>query len=163
MKASKRIEHYVVGLLGLLALLLSLYAMLTRYLLPEWSADWTEEVIIYLMLWAIWLAGGRLVVEHGHISTDVIVNIVSPRVRRLLAIPHNLLGLLFCGVYTYAGIEVVSFALQVGEKGETSLQFPLWVYYLSIPAGTLLMGLRYMQALYGLLRHGEQEAQGAQE
>ena len=143
-----RIEQWLVGVLGLLALLLSLYAMLTRYLLPELSSDWTEEVIIYLVLWAIWLSGGRLVAERSHITTDVIVGIVSPRVRRLMAIPHHLLGLAFCAAYTWAGAEVVLFALQVGERGETSLQFPLWVYYLGMPVGILLMGVRYVRLLY---------------
>ena len=140
-------EQWLIGSLGLGAVLLSLEVMLTRYVIPQWHADWADEIIIILVLWAVWLSGGRLVSQKAHVTTDIIVNIASPRVLRLLAIPHYLLGLVFCGLYTWAGIEVVAFAVAIGEKSEASLQYPLWIYYLCIPVGMLLVAIRYGQLL----------------
>ena len=140
-------EKWLIGSLGFGAIALSLEVMLTRYIFPAWHADWADEIIIILVLWAIWLSGGRLVSERAHVTTDVIVNLVSAKTLRLLAIPHYLLGAAFCGVYAWAGIEVVAFAIVIGEKSEASLQYPLWIYYLCIPVGAALMGLRYLQLL----------------
>lgn len=142
-----KIELYLIGLLGAVALLLSLYVMVTRYLVPHIAIGWGEEAVVYLLVWSLWLSGSQLVYNNNHIRTDLIPHLLSDIGKRWLERFHYLVGALFCvGLFT-ASLEVVQFALEVNETSESSLQFPLWVYYLSIPTGLALMGIRYLQQL----------------
>ena len=55
------LERGVIALLAGAALVLACNAMLSRYLLPGLALDWTFEVIIFLVIWAVFLAAARLV------------------------------------------------------------------------------------------------------
>lgn len=145
-----RIELFVIGVQGALALLLALYVMATRYLIPEWSIDWGEELIVYLLVWAIWLSSSRLAGKNEHIQTDLIIKIVPPGIQYWLSFIHYLIGIIFTFAMLLAGSQVVWFAITIGENTESSMHFPLWVYYLSIPFGLGLMTLRYCHQLMHL-------------
>jgi TRAP-type C4-dicarboxylate transport system permease small subunit len=148
-----KIERTGVGILGLVAILIALYSTVTRYFLPSAAPDWGEEVVVYLCVWALWLSVGRLVRRNEHVQAEVVLHLVSARVRRWLEIAHSVIGLAFCAVMGWAGIEVVALSLMIEEQSESSLQLPLAVYYLSMPTGMALMvwayGLRLLQAVRG--------------
>ena len=141
--AWNRIEQYLVGLLGVSALLLALYVMLTRYILPQFSLDWGEEVIVYLLVWATWISSSRLVADQRHIQADLVVKLVSRNLYRKINLLHQFIGLVFSTTMAVAGLEITWFAFQIGERTESSIHFPLWMYYLAIPFGLFLMALRY--------------------
>ncbi len=41
------------------------------------------------------------------------------------------------------GWEIVDTSLLIDERSASDLQFPMWLYYLSLPVGSALMLLRY--------------------
>lgn len=142
-----RIELFLVGALGTLALLVALYVMITRYIFPEISIDWGEEVIVYLLVWAMWISSSQLVAEQGHVKTDLIFIKLPTNTQHWLNKLHQFIGLIFSFAMTGAGLQVVWFALIIKEKTESSLHFPLWIYYLAIPCGCILMGIHYSRQL----------------
>lgn len=153
MNDPEKIERVGVGILGLVAILLALYSTVTRYFLPSAAPDWGEETVVYLCVWALWLSVGRLVRRNEHVQAEVVIHLVSPRVRRWLEIGHSLIGIAFCSTMGWAGMEVVALSLQFEERSESSLHLPLAVYYLSMPTGMAFMvwayGLRLLQSLRG--------------
>ena len=47
-------------------------------------------------------------------------------------------------MFTYFGYRTVSFAIEFGELTESSIQFPMWIYYVGLPIGMALMAIRYV-------------------
>ncbi len=59
-----RAEQTIVGILGLVALAFALWQVLSRYILPQGSISYAEEVIVYLVIWAIMIVSrARLIDE----------------------------------------------------------------------------------------------------
>jgi C4-dicarboxylate transporter DctQ subunit len=46
---------------------------------------------------------------------------------------------------------MVWLAFDLGEKSESSMKFPLWLYYLALPVGTAFMLIELVRRLYAYL------------
>src|SRR5215467_16324843 len=64
---------------------------------------------------------------------------------------HDALPILFSAALVWYGWQVVEVALRIDEHSATDLQFPMWIYYASLPAGGALMLARYLIRLVVLV------------
>ena len=140
-----------MGLLGLGALAIGLVQVGGRYLAPEHAISYAEEVIVYLVIWAIMLVSGDLVRTDGHVRPDLVLRLLPPRAQRWAEVFNCLVALLFCGGMVWFGWQIVDTSLLIDERSSTDLQFPMWIYYLALPAGGVLMGVRYAIRLFRYL------------
>lgn len=137
-----RIETALLGTLAIAALVVFMYGMVARYAMPWLAPDWADEVCIYFIIWATFLSGSPLVAESRHVSADLVLHMLSTAQRKAVGVASNILCFCFCLVLVWLGIEVVEFAVALGEKGESTLQIPQAYYYASLPVGMGLMALR---------------------
>lgn len=145
------LERSLVGVLAVLALTASGYEIVTRYLLPQYAPDWGEEVIVYLVIWAVFLAGSALVAENRHVRADIVLRLFGATGQRALEIFNCAASLLLCLLLAWFGWEVVEFAIMLDERSISSLRFPIALYYACLPIGMLLMSIRYVIRLAALL------------
>lgn len=150
------IERNIIGFIGLLALTIASYQMAARYLAPTWAVDWAGELIIYLIIWSVWLSGGQLVLYKSHVRADIFTRLMSRRNRAIAEMLNNIIGFCFCILLIYCGFKIVELSIHFNEKGDSSAQIPLWIYYLSVPVGALLMLIRYLQSLLSTLSKKEE-------
>ena len=144
----RRVETLVIGVLVVLALGVFLFGSLARTFAPALAVDWSEEVTIYLIVWATLLSGGTLTSERSHVSAQMFVHRLAPRARRRLQIGIELLMLAFCGLMAWLGIEGVLFAQMLDERSASTLQAPqAWVLYLALPVSMLLIAVRVVVLL----------------
>jgi C4-dicarboxylate transporter, DctQ subunit len=147
------------------ALVLSGFEIVTRYFAPRYAPDWGEEIIVYVVMWGIFLAGSSLVAENRHVRADLVLRLMGAAGQRAAEIFNSLLGLAFTLLLARFGWEVVEFALLLDERSISSLKFPIAWYYLSLPVAMALMSLRYVIRLWELLfrfdpaRHTLQEGE----
>jgi C4-dicarboxylate transporter, DctQ subunit len=142
-----RIEETLVGLLGLVALLIGLLQVVGRYFDPARAISYAEEIIVYLIIWAIMIVSSQLVRRDGHVRPDLVLRLLPPRYQRILEIFNCLVAIVFCGGLVWYGWQIVETSLLIDETSSTDLQFPMWIYYLALPAGSALMLLRYLMRL----------------
>ena len=142
-----RIEETLVGLLGLLALVIGLLQVIGRYFDPAQAISYAEEVIVYLIIWAIMIVSSQLVKRDGHVRPDLVLRLLPPRYLRIVEIFNCLVAIVFCGALIWYGWEIVDTSLLIDETSSTDLQFPMWIYYLALPVGGALMLLRYIMRL----------------
>jgi C4-dicarboxylate transporter DctQ subunit len=145
-----RVEKFIVGILALSATLISFWAVFARYLLHN-PPDWGEEVVIYLIIWAVFITASILAEEKGHVAATLIVERFPLRARRVLAVFNGLVALGFCVIVTFFGYKIVSAAYVFDERSLTALRFPVWIPYLSVAAGCTLVALRYALRVYRLI------------
>src|SRR5215470_16392849 len=90
MKLWDRAEQTLAGALGVIALLLALWQVASRYLFPQHSISCAEEVIVYLMIWAIMIVSSGLVRADGHVRPDLVLAVVPDRVKRWMEVFNSL-------------------------------------------------------------------------
>jgi C4-dicarboxylate transporter DctQ subunit len=141
------IEETLVGLLGLVALVIGLLQVVGRYIDPARAISYAEEVIVYLIIWAIMIVSSQLVRRDGHVRPDLVLRLLPPRYLRLVEIFNCLVAIVFCSALVWYGWQIVDTSLLIDETSSTDLQFPMWIYYLALPVGSALMLLRYIMRL----------------
>jgi len=144
MKTWDRAERAVVGVLGLAALAIAVWQVLSRYFFPHQAISYAEEVMVYLLIWAIMIVSSQLVSTDSHIRPDVLRNVVRAGVARRLEIFNCAVAVAFCCALTWYGWQIVETAKVIDEHSPSDLQFPMWIYYLALPTGGALMAVRYV-------------------
>ena len=146
-----RVEQALAGTLGLMALALALWQVVSRYFFQSYAISYAEEAIVYLLVWAIMLVSSQLVRTDRHVRPDLVLNIVSTRLKRWMEIFNSLAGFVFCAALTWYGWRVAATAWTIDEHSATDLGFPMWIYDAALPAGAFLMSIRYIIRLATLL------------
>jgi len=142
------IERTLVGVLGALAMIVGLVQVLGRYLFPDLAISWAEEVIVYLVVWGVMIISSQLVRTDGHVRPDLVLRLVSAQGQRWMEAFNCVVALGFCGGMLWYGWQIVDTSLLLDERSSSGLQFPMWIYYAALPAGGLLMTVRYLIRLY---------------
>ncbi len=137
------VEQVLVGLLGLAALLVGAWQVFGRYFDTQASSSWGDEVMVYLIVWAVMIVSSQLVRRDGHVRPDIVLRLLPVGVQRVLEVANCLVGVLFCGALAWYGWQIVGTARMLDERSSSALAFPMWIYYLALPVGMALMALRY--------------------
>ena len=110
------------------------------------ALSWAEEVTMYLIVWLVFVGGSVTLRTFGHISIDLLPTALSPgRARRLKLFVYSAMLVFFAAFFYYSGVHT----LRVMATGQLTpvLEAPMWLTYLAMPVGSLLMGLRTAQIL----------------
>lgn len=119
------------------------------------SAFWAEEGVRYLMIWAFFLTLGVAGHSGNHIRTELLVEHLGPRLRRLCHVLSSLVGVLFCGLLFYASLPQVHRYYTMGMMTESNLDLPLWLLFLVMPLGALLFLSYYLRCLVIAVKGGD--------
>src|ERR1700690_566282 len=112
-----RIEETLVGLLGLIALVIGLLQVIGRYIDPARAISYAEEVIVYLIIWAIMIVSSQLVRRDGHVRPDLVLRLLPPRYLRLVEIFNCLVAIVFCAALVWYGWGIGATSLLIAETG----------------------------------------------
>jgi C4-dicarboxylate transporter DctQ subunit len=143
MKLWDRAEQTLVGLLGLAALVVGMWQIFGRYFDSALSSGWGDEVIVYLIIWAIMIVSSQLVRHDGHVRPDVVLRMLKPHAQRWLEIFNCAVALVFAAGLVWYGWQIVETSWLLDERSFTGLSFPMYIYYAALPTGSALMFLRY--------------------
>lgn len=152
------VESAVIATLGLAALVLAVYVVAARYLLPDFRSDWALDLIVVTVVWAAFLSAGRLARGNEHIRVDLVVDMLPPRGR--LAVETLATGILVAvvGLMAWSGVPVVMEAIAWDERSSSTLRLPMWIYYLSLPVGLASVALQAVAGWWRLCRGGRRHA-----
>lgn len=148
-------ELLETGLTGLLiggALALVFYTVLLRYVAPAHAPHITEELTVYIVMWAVLLACGRVTREREHVRADLVFQLMPRPWQRACDILANLAGVGFAFFLAYYGGLVAYEAWDFGDLSATQLRFPLWIYYSALPVAALLIAIGHLRVALALMR-----------
>lgn len=146
-------EDIVMGLFSAIAILIVFYQVVTRYFLPSMLTDWGGEVVIYLMITAVLIAGSPLVLGGRHIRADLFLRRMPHIIQWVLELLTLVVGLVYSALVVWFAIGVVEFAHMVDIRSSSSLQFPQWIFYLVLPFAFATMAMRYAIQVWRFLFH----------
>ena len=119
--------------------------VILRYTMGE-TLVITEELSRYLMVWIAFLGAVLLMRERGHIAAEGLGGWLGPLGRRVIAVVADLLSLVFLLTLTWAGLQTLPGQL---DQYLTTINIPIFWFYLAIPVGSGLMAFGIVARLLG--------------
>ena len=131
-----------VMFLGMIALavaaLVLTYSVFSRYLFKA-GTDWQDEVAVFCIVGAVFLAGAWVQAQRGHVGIEAIASILPPSVNRVRVVVVDILTLAFCAFFAWKSWTLFHEAWV--DKMTTSSTFapPLTIPYGLMAAGMSLL------------------------
>lgn len=147
----RRIEDCIIGLLVLGALVICMVNVVLRNIGAGGLLQSSDEIQVYLTVWAIFLSLSLVCGEGRHIKVDTFITALPGRIQTLVLRAGDLLGAAFSLLLVVYGVMITVEAYDFGDLSSTSLRFPLWIYMAALPVGALLMAIRYALRFAGKL------------
>lgn len=129
------------------------------------SFFWTEESVRFLMIWAFFLTIGAAGRGGYHIRTEMLVDMLPAGPRRVCNLLASVAGLGFSVILFTASLPQVHRYYTMGMMTESNLDLPMWLLFMAMPIGALLMAGYYLgcliRAFNGTEPFGAQPGTGA--
>ncbi len=139
----------LAGISFLAMVLLVCWQVFTRYVLKN-PSTWSEELIAYLFAWMTLLGASLVVGERGHMNIPIVVERMSPSIRKALAIFAEIIAFLFAAVIlVYGGIQITSLAM--GQM-TSSLGVAVGVFYVVLPLSGVLNMIYALLNMWDILK-----------
>jgi C4-dicarboxylate transporter DctQ subunit len=157
-------ETSIAVCLGLMTLI-TFANVIARYFFND-NILWALEVTVFLFAWLVLMGASYAVKHHIHIGVDVIINLLSPQKRKILALMavtacliYSILLLVGSWNYWYPFIserawletddipmpQVLMFMSDLFNEGEAYEKMPRFIPYLALPLGMALLTFRFFQ------------------
>ena len=157
-------ETAIAVCLGLMTLI-TFANVIARYIFNS-NILWALELTVFLFAWLVLMGASYAVKKHIHIGVDVVINMVSPSTRKLMAIfsvaaclAFSILLLIGSWDYWYPFAterawletedipmpEMFMFLADWFNEGESYEKVPRFIPYMALPLGVALMTFRFLQ------------------
>ena len=110
---------------------------------------WTEELARYTMIWLVLLAAAIASRNRSHLQVDILTAGLPKKAKLVLNILVDVLTILFLGIMTWFGIQVVMTTL---TQVSPAMQIPMAAIYAAFPTGGALMIMEQVIVLIERIR-----------
>ncbi|MEH6547734.1 MAG: TRAP transporter small permease [Sneathiella sp.] len=148
--------QFLSRLFGVLAALLVTSAILVvcqmvvlRYFLNA-STAWQTEYVTYAIVAATFLGSPYVLLVKGHVNVDLLPHYLPRTGRKVLALVAAALALIFCAVLTWQSYEFFFEAYENGWRTDTIWELPLWIPYLPMFVGLMLLCIQYIAEIIAI-------------
>lgn len=138
-----RLEEFIVVFTLVTMSIIAFINVLTRNFF-DLSLAFTEEITINLFVFLTFVGAAIGVRKHAHLGFSLIVEKVSPMLRRGLIGIIGLISTLFFLLIAYYGIDMILFQMNINAT-TPALGWPRWMFSLAIPIGMVLCAFRTIE------------------
>lgn len=132
----------MLGMVALLAAALILSSsVVTRYFLHA-STDWQDEASVFCLIGATFLCSAFVQAIRGHVGIEAVSSLLSARVNRVRIALVDIGCLAFCVFFAWKSFTLLHEAWTEGQTSSSSWAPPLWIPYLLMSLGMLLLSLQ---------------------
>ena len=118
-----------------------------RYFLGA-STIWQTEFVVYAMIASTFIGAPYVLMLKGHVSVDLLPNMLGGNGKRLLDVLAATISLMFCGLLGWSGWHYFYEALSRGWTTDTVWALPLWIPLLPLPLGIIILCLQYVVEIH---------------
>lgn len=111
-----------------------------RYVMQH-SLDWPEELARYLFIYSVYVGSSYAAAGRRHLEVTIIRTVFGKKIGIISTVIAYIISVFFCGLMFIWGIKMIFFVIESGQVAP-ALQFPMWIAYLCIPVGFILMAFR---------------------
>lgn len=118
-----------------------------RYFLGA-STVWQTEFVVYAMIASTFIGAPYVLMHKGHVSVDLLPNMLGPYGKRAMDVVAAVLSLAFCALLGWSGWHFFYEALSKGWTTDTVWALPLWIPLLPLPLGIAILCLQYIAEIH---------------
>jgi len=139
LETAQNAVNRATSILGMVALLVAslvlTYSVFSRYLFRA-ATDWQDEIAVFCIVGAVFLAGAWVQAQRGHIGIEAIASVLPARANRIRIVLVDLMTLAFCAFFAWKSWTLFHEAWV--DKMTTSSTF---APPLTIPYGLMALGM----------------------
>jgi TRAP-type C4-dicarboxylate transport system permease small subunit len=139
LEIAQNVVNRATSILGMVALLVAslvlTYSVFSRYLFRA-ATDWQDEIAVFCIVGAVFLAGAWVQAQRGHIGIEAIASVLPARANRIRIVLVDLMTLAFCAFFAWKSWTLFHEAWV--DKMTTSSTF---APPLTIPYGLMALGM----------------------
>lgn len=124
--------------------------VVVRHVLGQ-TTIWQTDFVTFALVAATFLGGPYVLMTRGHVNVDVLPLHVGPAARFRLALAASALSLLFALVLSWLAIAFWHEAFDNNWRSESMWRARLWIPYLAMPVGLVVLSLQMLADLAELL------------
>jgi TRAP-type C4-dicarboxylate transport system permease small subunit len=149
----------LVGMIALLvASLVLTYSVFSRYLFRA-ATDWQDEVAVFCIVGAVFLAGAWVQSQRGHIGIEAVASILPQSVNRVRVVVVDILTLAFCAFFAWKSWTLFHEAWVDRMTTSSTFSPPLTIPYGLMASGmTLLVVQIALQLAHAWVRKADVHA-----
>ena len=137
------IEEYLLIILFPIMTFIVLLATAVRYL-KLGAIPWSEELARYIMIWMAYIGASLGIKRNAHFGVDFFVKMLASSVAKYAKYFKTAIVILFNVLIIYYTIQIIGYQIKTGQTSP-ALQIPIWLAYLALLCGALLMVIRVIQ------------------
>lgn len=141
-----KLEEWALIISTVVIVLLVFLQVLARYIF-DISIGWSSELSRYLLIWITWVSASYAIRMREHIRITTVVNLFPAALKKIVEVFVVIVWFAFALAMAIEGTKVVM-AIQMMNQTSSILGWPMWVVYLILPIGGVLMMIRLIQQLY---------------
>ena len=122
--------------------------VICRYILGA-ALTWSEEFARYGLVWITFLGAGIAFKKRAHMGVQVIVELFSPGVRKIVQVFTIFTILSFLVVAAFKGIDLALFNM---KQYSPAMAIPMGFVYLAVPFGSMVMIVHAAEHLLDVFR-----------
>ena len=112
---------------------------------------WVLETTEYVLTTIAFLGAAWLLRREGHVSLDLVLNLLKPRTQAMFHTITSILGAIACLIVVWYGVEATCSHYLKGMRIVTALAPPSAPFLTIIPVGFFLLFLQFLRRSYGYL------------
>lgn len=114
------------------------------------TPSWTQELAQFLQVYFVYLGASYAIKLDAHIRVTFIGKIIPATLHNAYEIMSYLCFTVFCGILIYWGIPLCN-NIRNFNQVSAALRLPMYIPYLALPVGGLIMTFRLGQKIFQLL------------
>lgn len=151
------IEKYLLFVLLAAMTIIVGMQVIARFILHD-SLSWSEEIARYLLVWTTFIGASLGVKQGAHIGVEAFTLLLPKKARKVV----NYIAVVLCVIFCVAVLIESSTILQkqiATNQISPAVQMPMWIPYLALPVGTVLMTFRFIQSVISNNKKLSQDAE----
>ena len=137
-------ENLINGFLILAGVLVLFVNVIARGVFHA-ASSWAEEAIRYSIIWVTFFGGSQCAKMGNHVGIDLVIQLMPKKAQKYFNAIGQFIAAIFCAACIYAGWQATNLVLGTMQRSPAML-LPMWIVYISIPLGCLLMTIRFTVA-----------------
>ena len=139
----EKIQKAILAVSVPLMVFIMMYQVILRYVFSN-SNSWSEELTRYLFIFNVMFAAAIAVRRNSHLQIDILINLLSPKVKAIFTIVATIVGIVFLGLlFTYCLDLCTQAASNISPGVGISMSIP----YAAMPIGIVFMILTSIEVV----------------
>jgi len=147
-RPSFEIEEVLLSIMLLSMLVICSMQVIWRYVI-QMSLSWSEELARYIFVWLVWLAAAYATKKMRHLRISFLKEAAPQKYQWVFDLVSLCVMVVFAVIMSVIAVDMMEMIVETGQRSP-AMGLPMWIPYMAVPVGMILIGFRAAQNVFYL-------------